>query len=119
MDGGDLGLERIVDEPVPGQQSLLLKLGADDDGVEGLAATAGHVLNLDVGGVYGRLELQRDALGRHAAGGRGERGVGVGLGGHRARGAARAVGEVAMGVLQDTGWEEGSPRTFEAQRCER
>lgn len=40
VDGGNLGLEDRVDEAVPRERVLALKLRGDDDGVEGLAAAA-------------------------------------------------------------------------------
>jgi len=56
MNGRNLLLQRTVHHTMPCEQSLLLKLRRHDDGVEGLSAAAGHVLDGDIGG--GELRLQ-------------------------------------------------------------
>ena len=82
MDGSDLGFESIVHESMTLQMGFLVELGTDDDGVEGLAAAAGHVFDGDVGCVEFGLEGAFERVGGDArfVGGLGC--LGVGGGGH-------------------------------------
>jgi len=82
VDGGDLGLERVVDQPVPGEERLLFKVWRHDDRGEGLAAPARHVLDRHVRRVQRVLEFRAQRLGRDAGRGRRLRRRRVGLRGH-------------------------------------
>jgi len=64
----NLYLQRRVHETVPRKEGLLVELGGDDYCIEGLAAAAGHVFNLDVRGVEFGLERSGDGFGCYARG---------------------------------------------------
>lgn len=68
MNGGNLLLERAIDEAMARQQRLLLKVGRHNHRRKGLAAPAGHVLDGDVRRLQGLFEFagqrfRRDLVG--------------------------------------------------------
>lgn len=68
VNGGNLLLERAIDEAMARQQRLLLKVGRHNHRRKGLAAPAGHVLDRDVRRLerlfeFAGQELRRDLVG--------------------------------------------------------
>lgn len=79
---GNLGLEGIVHQSMSREERLLLEFRRHDDGVEGLAASSGHVLYRHVGRADGLFQFLAQRFRRDA---RRRRGLGrrcVCLGGH-------------------------------------